>query len=45
MFGTYKPEDVTILLKDISGLVKPQPTEEREIPKCCPKSMNPHPNI
>ena len=30
MFGTYKPEDVTILLKDISGLVKPQPTEERE---------------
>lgn len=30
MFSTYKPEDVTILLKDISGLVKPQSTEERE---------------
>lgn len=30
MFGTYKKEDVTILLKDITGLVKPQSTEERE---------------
>ena len=30
MFGTYKPQDVTILLKDISGLVKPLPTAERE---------------
>ena len=30
MFGTYKPEDVTVLLKDITGLVKPQSTEERE---------------
>lgn len=30
MFGTYKPEDVTILLKDITGLVEPQSTEERE---------------
>lgn len=30
MFSTYKTEDVTILLKDISGLVKPQSTEERE---------------
>ncbi len=30
MFSTYKSEDVTILLKDISGLVKPQSTEERE---------------
>ena len=30
MFSTYKQEDVTILLKDISGLVKPQSTEERE---------------
>ena len=30
MFSTYKPQDVTILLKDISGLVKPQSTEERE---------------
>ncbi|MCR5833836.1 MAG: cysteine protease StiP family protein [Selenomonadaceae bacterium] len=30
MFGTYKPQDVTILLKDISGLVKPLGTRERE---------------
>nr|WP_027870913.1 cysteine protease StiP family protein [[Eubacterium] cellulosolvens] len=30
MFGTYKKDDVTILLKDISGLVEPQSTEERE---------------
>ncbi len=30
MFGTFKEEDVTILLKDISGLVEPQSTEERE---------------
>lgn len=30
MFSTYKPEDVTILLKDISGLVQPLPTKERE---------------
>ena len=30
MFGTYKPEDVTILLKDITGMVEPQSTEERE---------------
>lgn len=30
MFGTYKAEDVTILLKDISGLVEPQSTAERE---------------
>ena len=30
MFGTYKPEDVTILLKDISGLVEPLGTRERE---------------
>lgn len=30
MFSTYKPEDVTILLKDISGLVQPLPTRERE---------------
>ena len=30
MFGTYKPDDVTILLKDISGLVEPQGTAERE---------------
>lgn len=30
MFSTYKPEDVTILLKDISGLVRPLSTTERE---------------
>lgn len=30
MFGTYKKDDVVILLKDISGLVTPLPTEERE---------------
>ncbi len=30
MFGSYKNEDVTILLKDITGKVKPQSTEERE---------------
>lgn len=30
MFGTYKPQDVTILLKDITGLVEPLPTGERE---------------
>lgn len=30
MFGTYKPQDVKILLKDITGLVEPLPTRERE---------------
>lgn len=30
MFSTYRPEDVTILLKDITGMVEPQSTEERE---------------
>ena len=30
MFGTYKNEDVTILLKDITGLVEPLSTVERE---------------
>lgn len=30
MFGTYKPEDVTILLKDITGLVQPLDTKTRE---------------
>ena len=30
MFSTYRPEDVTILLKDISGLAEPLPTRERE---------------
>lgn len=27
---SYTPEDVTLLLKDVTGLVQPQPTEERE---------------
>lgn len=30
MFSTYKPEDVTILLKNISGLVEPLDTATRE---------------
>lgn len=30
MRSSYKQEDVTLLLKDITGLVEPQPTEERE---------------
>lgn len=30
MFSTYRPEDVTILLKDITGMVSPLGTEERE---------------
>ena len=30
MFSTYNPSDVTILLKDITGLVKPLGTKERE---------------
>lgn len=30
MFGTYNPDDVTILLKDITGLVAPLATKERE---------------
>ena len=30
MFGTYLDDDVEVLLKDISGLVKPLGTEERE---------------
>lgn len=30
MRSSYKKEDVTLLLKDITGLVTPQPTEERE---------------
>ena len=30
MFSTYRPEDVTILLKDITGQVKPMGTRERE---------------
>lgn len=30
MRSSYREEDVILLLKDITGLVKPQPTEERE---------------
>ena len=30
MFSSYKPEDVTVLLKDISGLVQPLAARERE---------------
>lgn len=30
MRSSYSKEDVTLLLKDITGLVKPQPTQERE---------------
>ncbi|MBQ3009873.1 MAG: cysteine protease StiP family protein [Oscillospiraceae bacterium] len=30
MFGTYKTEDVTLLLKNITGLVEPMSTQERE---------------
>ncbi len=30
MFSSYRPEDVTILLKDITGQIAPQSTEERE---------------
>lgn len=30
MFGTYKSGDVTLLLKDITGLVEPMGTRERE---------------
>lgn len=30
VFSTYRPEDVTVLLKDISGLVTPLGTKERE---------------
>ena len=30
MRSSYNPEDVMLLLKDITGLVKPQPTQERE---------------
>lgn len=30
MRTSYKEEDVILLLKDVTGLVKPQPTEERE---------------
>ncbi|MCH5204530.1 MAG: cysteine protease StiP family protein [Oscillospiraceae bacterium] len=30
MFGSYLPDDVTVLLKDITGLVEPLGTKERE---------------
>ncbi len=30
LFSTYKDEDVILLLKDITGLVRPQSTQERE---------------
>lgn len=30
MRSTYREEDVVLLLKDITGFVKPQPTQERE---------------
>ena len=30
MRSSYREEDVILLLKDITGLVQPQPTEERE---------------
>ena len=30
MFSTYQSQDVTILLKDITGLVTPLATRERE---------------
>ena len=30
MFSSYRPEDVTILLKDITGMITPLGTEERE---------------
>ena len=30
MFSSYKPDDVDILLKDITGMVTPLETKERE---------------
>ena len=30
MRSSYKKDDVILLLKDITGLVEPQPTKERE---------------
>ena len=30
MRSSYSEQDVILLLKDITGMVKPQPTEERE---------------
>ena len=38
MFGTYKKEDVTVLLKDITGLVQPTETKEKE--ECLRKGMH-----
>ena len=31
MFSTYEPDDVTLLLKDITGRVTPRPAAEREV--------------
>jgi len=31
MRSSYRKEDVTLLLKDITGLIQPQPTQEREL--------------
>ncbi|MEI3347488.1 MAG: cysteine protease StiP domain-containing protein [Dysosmobacter sp.] len=49
MFGTYKPQDVEVLLKVITGMVTPLPTKERErriqsgvhYSRCSPLNMNP----
>ena len=30
MRSSYKEDDVILLLKDITGLIKPQPTKDRE---------------
>lgn len=53
MRSSYTKDDVILLLKDITGLVEPQPTEEREnlyspaniIAKCCLLNMFPVKNI
>lgn len=53
MRSSYRDEDVTLLLKDITGMVQPQPTEEREkliqagniTVKCCRSNMSRQKNI
>ena len=52
MRSSYSKEDVILLLKDITGLVQPQPTEERErliqavtIAKCSRSNMSQVKNI
>lgn len=53
MRSSYLKDDVTILLKDITGMVKPQPTQEREkliqsegiTVRCFPLNMSQHKNI